>query len=61
MAHGDAVVEKSLELAEKVKDLNPDFEFIKEAAILHDIGIFLTSDPKIDCHGDKQFHAPAIF
>lgn len=57
VAHGDVVVKKALELAERVKDLNPDLEFIKEAAILHDIGIFLTSASKIDCHGDKPYLA----
>lgn len=57
VGHGEATVKKSLELAERVKDLNPDLEFIKEAAMLHDIGIFLTSAPKIDCHGDKPYIA----
>lgn len=53
--HGRAVAKKALELAEKVKHLNPDLEFIKEAAMLHDIGIFLTNAPQIDCHGDKPY------
>jgi uncharacterized protein len=57
IAHGEAVAKKALELAERVKDLNPDLGFIKEAAMLHDMGIFLTSAPKIDCHGDKPYIA----
>lgn len=40
-----------------VKYLNPDLEFIKEAAMLHDIGIFLVNEPRLDCHGDKPYLA----
>lgn len=53
--HGRQVAETALELAQKVERLNPDLEFIKEAAMLHDIGIFLTNVPKIDCYGDKPY------
>jgi uncharacterized protein len=35
--------------------LNPDLKFIEEAAMLHDIGIFLTDQPEIGCHGDKPY------
>jgi len=37
------------------KDQNPDLEFIKEAAMLHDIGIFLTNAPEIGCYGKKPY------
>ncbi len=37
------------------KDQNPDLEFIKEAAMLHDIGIFQTNAPKIECYGKKPY------
>jgi len=53
IAHGEMVAKKATELAKKVKHLNPDLKFIKEAAILHDIGIFLTNAPQINCYGDK--------
>lgn len=49
--HGMLVARKALEVAERVKELNPDFRFIEEAAILHDIGIFMTYAPKIGCFG----------
>lgn len=49
--HGMLVAKKALEVAERVKELNPDFRFIEEAAILHDIGIFMTYAPKIGCFG----------
>lgn len=55
--HGKLVAEKALELAEKVNHLNPDLEFIKEAAMIHDIGIFLTNDPRLGCFGDKPYIA----
>lgn len=53
--HSRLVTEKALEIAKKVKYLKPDLKFIEESAMLHDIGIFLTNEPKIDCHGDKPY------
>jgi len=49
--HGMLVAKKALEIAERVKELNPDFKFIREAAMLHDIGICMTHSPKIGCYG----------
>jgi uncharacterized protein len=46
--HSSAVAEKALKIAEK---FNVDKQFIYEAAMLHDIGIFMTNTPKFDCHG----------
>lgn len=57
IAHGKSVAKKALELAKRVENLNPDLEFIKEAAMLHDIGIFLTNEPRLDCYGDKPYLA----
>lgn len=55
VAHSKKVTEKSLKIAERVKKLNPDLEFIKEAAMLHDIGVFLTKgfggEKPYVCHG----------
>jgi uncharacterized protein len=53
--HSRMVTEKALRVAEKVKHLDPDLNFIKEAAMLHDIGIYLTNQPKIGCYGDKPY------
>lgn len=55
ITHSKLVAKKALEIAKKVPHLNPDLKFIFEAAILHDIGIFLTKAPKIDCFGDKPY------
>ncbi|MBI5213136.1 MAG: HDIG domain-containing protein [Nitrospirae bacterium] len=49
--HSRLVAKKALKVAEKVKELNPDFTFIEEASMLHDIGIFMTHAPKIGCYG----------
>ena len=32
-----------------------DIRFIEEAAMLHDIGIFLCNAPEIDCHGTYRY------
>jgi uncharacterized protein len=53
--HSRMVTEKALKIAKRVKHLNPDLKFIEEAAMLHDIGIFLTNEPKIGCYGDKPY------
>ncbi len=53
--HSRMVTEKALKIAKRVKHLNPDLKFIEEAAILHDIGIFLTNEPKIGCYGNKPY------
>jgi len=53
--HGKAVTKKALEIANRVPHLKPDLEFIKEAAMLHDIGIYLVNDPEINCSGDKPY------
>lgn len=55
LRHSKMVTRKALEVAEKVRHLNPDIKFIEEAAMLHDIGIFLTKAPHIGCHGDKPY------
>lgn len=53
--HGRQVTVKALYAAEKVADLNPDTVFIEQAAMLHDIGIFLTRTPQLGCNGDKPY------
>ncbi len=53
--HSTMVTAKALKIAEKVRHLNPDFSFIHDAAMIHDIGIFLTNVPEIGCHGDKPY------
>jgi len=49
------VTKKAVEVAERVRRLNPDIKFIEEAAMLHDIGIFMTNAPQLGCYGDKPY------
>lgn len=55
MRHGELVAKKSLEIARKVPHLHPDLAFIQEAALLHDIGIFMTHAPSIHCRGSHPY------
>ena len=57
--HGQQVANKAVEVAARVSHLKPNLNFIKEAAMLHDIGIFETNTPELGgtgihpyvCHG----------
>jgi len=53
--HGEAVARKALLIASRVKHLNPDLEFIREAAMLHDIGMFKTFAPELGCFGKEHY------
>ena len=53
--HGRQVAKKALGAAERVVHLNPDMAFVQQAALLHDIGIFLTRAPELGCTGDKPY------
>ncbi|MFO7913822.1 MAG: HDIG domain-containing protein [Desulfotignum sp.] len=53
--HSRQVAKKSLEIARNLPHLNLDLDFIEKAAMLHDIGIFLTASPAIGCTGDAPY------
>lgn len=53
--HSKAVRDKALELAANHPELNADAAFISEAAMLHDIGIYLTNAPDLHCFGNKPY------
>jgi len=53
--HSSLVAKKALELAQGVSYLKPNLEFIEEASLLHDIGIFLCNAPKLGCSGHKEY------
>ena len=55
LTHSEEVARKALDIAEMHPELNIDMQFVYEAAILHDIGIFMTDAPGIHCHGDKPY------
>lgn len=53
--HSAQVMNKALSIAKNHPELNADTQFITEAAMLHDIGIYLTNAPSIFCHGKKPY------
>lgn len=53
--HSEAVADAALAAARRVPHLSPDFEFIKEAAMLHDIGICYANAPEICCFGSFAY------
>ena len=55
LTHSRKVAEKALDIANRHPELNLDKEFLYEAAMLHDIGIFLTDADGIHCYGDKPY------
>ena len=55
LVHSRLVAEKSLRIADGHPELNLDKDFLYEAGMLHDIGIFLTNAPGIFCFGDQPY------
>ncbi len=57
IAHSEKVAEKALQAARAIaKNGAPaDETFIRDAAMLHDIGIYLTNAPKIGCFGERAY------
>ena len=55
ITHAKKVTEFALELSKKHPELSLDNNFIEEAAMLHDIGIFLTNAPRIHCNGEEEY------
>lgn len=55
LLHSTQVAQKALAIAGAHPELGADPDFIREAAMLHDIGIFLTDAPPIHCHGTHPY------
>jgi uncharacterized protein len=53
--HGKQVAQKALAIAENVASLQPDKDFLQKAAMLHDIGIFMTDSPGLGCRGRHPY------
>lgn len=54
MRHCRSVANLAIEIADR-KALETDRNEIEEAAMLHDLGIFLTDAPGIECHGSEPY------
>ena len=53
--HSRSVADKALSIAKNHPKLELDIQFIEEAALLHDIGIFMTNAPKIHQYGELPY------
>jgi len=53
--HSRSVADKALSLVRMHPEMNLNPTFIEEAALLHDIGVFLCNAPGIDCHGEADY------
>jgi uncharacterized protein len=53
--HSKAVRDFALEIAARHPELIADAQFVSEAAMLHDIGIFYTNAPDLGCFGEKPY------
>lgn len=61
LTHSRSVADKSLWIADRHPELSLDKDFLYEAAMLHDIGIFLTDAAGIHCFGDKLISVTVIW
>lgn len=57
VTHSRLVTDKALAIAKQVPEMNLDLQFIEEAGMLHDIGIFLTNASGIYCTGSSPYLA----
>jgi uncharacterized protein len=55
LTHSFSVADKALEIAQMHPEWETDKTFVYESALLHDIGIFLTDAPKIQCFGEYRY------
>lgn len=55
VTHSECVRDKALEIIEHHPELNVDRQFVTEAAMLHDIGIYQTNAPSIGCLGTHLY------
>ena len=53
--HGRRVAAKAIDAAKRVPNLTPDLDFIREASMLHDIGIIFTSTESLGCQGRQPY------
>lgn len=55
LVHSRSVADKALAIVEAHPELPLDRQFVEEAAMLHDIGIFRCDAPGIECHGTEPY------
>ena len=55
ITHSQSVARKALQIVSYHPELQLDAQFIEEAAMLHDLGIFMTDAPGIQCFGSQPY------
>lgn len=55
IVHSRLVADKAISIVDHHPELSADRQFVEEAAMLHDIGIFMCDAPSIYCFGDKPY------
>lgn len=55
LVHSRSVADKALSIVDRNSDLHLDRQFVEEAAMLHDIGIFKCNAPSIQCFGEEPY------
>ena len=60
LKHSRQVADRCMQIVRKHKELSVDVQFLEEAAMLHDIGIFKCDAPSIYCVGTEPYikHGP---
>ncbi|MCU4154931.1 HD domain-containing protein [Carboxylicivirga sp. A043] len=53
--HSQAVRNKALDIVSNHPELEADAQFVSEACMLHDIGIYLTNAPDLHCNGTYPY------
>ena len=57
LIHSLSVAQKALKIVDAHPNLPINRRFVREAALLHDIGIFMTDAPAIQCFGEQPYIA----
>ncbi len=55
LSHSISVADKAVEIASNIDNRDVDIVFVKEAALLHDVGIINTDAPMLYCFGNKKY------
>ena len=60
LKHSRQVADRALLICRRHPELGADTQFVEEAAMLHDIGIYQCDAPSIHCHGTEPYikHGP---
>ncbi len=55
LLHSELVAAKAVAVAQRMTGTGVDLDFVREAALLHDIGILYTDVPQLGCRGELPY------